>query len=108
MGTSKDCGERTDAPRETASPSTRAWASLAVLPLFLILSIAAGEGFVIAGRCLPVGSYAWWVAVLSDIVSVSLVLFASIGAIAPGTQVTRAGTRNSRLPAVIGVAKGLT
>jgi len=95
-----------EAPRKPTSSLARAWAAIALIPVFFVVAMAAGEG-TISGLGYPVGGdYPWWVSLLSDLAAVAVVLVPCVAAVIFGAEAKRAGARRALIPVVIGAVAG--
>jgi len=93
-------------PKPT-SPLGRAWVAIALIPVFFVVAIAAGEG-TISGLGYPVGGdYPWWVSLLSDLAAVAVVLVPCVAAVIFGAKAKRVGARRALIPIVIGALVGV-
>ncbi len=94
-------------PPTPRSPLGRAWVAIALIPVFFVVAMAAGEG-TISGLGYPVGGdYPWWVSLLSDLAAVVVVLVPCVAAMIFGAKAKRAGARRALIPVVIGAVVGL-
>lgn len=90
---------------------SRAWVSVVLMPVFLGIGFATGEGlYSLLGYAPGTGDAPGWVVVLVSVATVLVVLIPCIAAVYFGRRAMTDGDRNGRWPVVIGavVAVGAT
>lgn len=87
---------------------TRAWISLALVPIFLILAIAVGEGlYALLGYEPENADAPFWVNLAASVPALLVMLVPSVSAGFYGWRAYRVGDRRAVVPAVLTVLIGL-
>ena len=95
-------------PRPARDLLRRAWVSVALIPLFFLLALAAGEGlYSLLGYDPGSGDAPLGVDLLCGVVALLLSVAPCVAAVLYGRRAHRAGERWATLPLVIGAAAGL-
>lgn len=86
---------------------TRAWISLAVIPLFLILAMAVGEGLYTLFGYQPNADVPFWVNLAASVPALLVMLVPTVTSVSYGWRAYRRGDRRAVVPAVLALLIGL-
>lgn len=95
-----------DAPRPSGTSCGRAWAAVALIPVFAILSFAAGVATLSALGYSSGGDEPLWVGLIVAIVANTVLLVPCVAAVFFGRRAKLAGVRGAAVPIIIGVVVG--
>lgn len=95
-----------DAPRRSDSPFGRAWAAVVLIPVFAILSFAAGVVTLSAFGYSSGGDEPLWVGLVVGLVAMTVLLVPCVAAVLYGRRARLAGIRGAAVPIVIGAVVG--
>lgn len=96
----------TPTPEAASSWLTRAWAAVALVPLFFFLAFAVGEGLYSAFGYDSGGTAPGWVELIVFAGVLTVVLIPCAGAAYAGRRSSRAGDRRGLIPMAIGLIAG--
>lgn len=86
----------------------RAWASLALVPVFFLIAFAVGEGIYAAMGYKPENADApVWADVVASVLILAVAVVPSVTAVYCGRRATVTGDRRGLYPAVIGALVGI-
>ncbi len=95
-----------DAPRRADSSLGRAWAAIVLIPVFAILSFAAGVVTLSAFGYSSGGDEPLWVNLVVSIIAMTVLLLPCVAAVLYGRRARRAGVRGAVAPMAIGAVVG--
>ena len=95
-----------DGPRRQDSSFGRAWGAVVLIPVFAILSFAAGVVTLSAFGYSSGGNEPFWVDLVVDIIVITVLLVPCIAAVFFGRRARLAGVRGAAVPIVIGAVVG--
>lgn len=95
-----------DAPGPSDSSFGRAWAAVVLLPVFAILSFAAGVVTLSALGYSSGGDEPLWVGLIVALVANAVLLVPCVAAVFFGRRARRAGVRGAAVPIIIGAVVG--
>jgi hypothetical protein len=94
--------------RDTILWLRRAWASVALVPMFFFIAFAVGESIYALLGYMPENADApVWVVVVASALVVAVVLIPSVAAVYFGRRAIKTGDRRGMYPAVIGAVAGV-
>ena len=97
---------RSDASRRSDSSFGRAWAAVALMPVFAILSFAVGVVTLSTFGYSSGGDEPLWVNLVVSLISTTVLLVPCVAAVLYGRSARRAGVRGGAVPIVIGAVVG--
>jgi hypothetical protein len=105
---SSDNGSATQGPR-SQTPLTRAWISLALIPVFFFVSFAAAQGiYALTGYDPSTGvTPPLWADLVAGLPALAILLIPCGASVVYGLRAARAGVRAGIVPAVLGVLLGI-
>lgn len=95
-----------DAPRPSDPSFVRSWVAVALMPVFAVLSFAAGVVTLSALGYSSGGYEPLWVAVIVALVATAILLVPCVAAVFFGRRARQAGVRSASVPIIIGAFVG--
>ena len=96
------------APRDSRPWLARAWAAVALLPVFFFVAFAVGEGlYALLGYKPENADAPVWVVLVALTPAVAVVLIPSVAAVFFGSRANKGGDHRGMFPFLIGVIAGV-
>ena len=93
-------------PRPSDSSFTRAWTAVVLIPVFAILSFAAGVATLSALGYSSGGDEPLWVDLIVNLSATTVLLVPCVAAVFFGRRARQAGVRGAAVPIIIGAVVG--